>query len=361
MDYKKVIHLQGGIRAINSNVDEVILRPGLKNPGIKYSLPHPNFLFPSIIQLNLVPIGIDEYLSNDEIEGYRPPTWSPIHINYSDYFLTRKADETWSCIVTGAIEKDNYELADISRRITFEIRASSFRLRELSNAYWRELRALCEKNIFSPGKKIKTINSFFIYFAIHAFFIEICTLRDYLSEFLGIVFHEFSSDNTKKIRKITSLQKYILNTARDHKPLARELYEITDNQNSNGWLAKIGAYRNLIVHSVPIQQTHLGYLVQRTIAITNSENIPAIFFPIPTDPVSLKSLRSKGIKFNTFEDYISSLRQEEQASNLDALDYCCSVLEKMMDLAYRIAETSPIKPKRLDITDKDLLGPVKII
>lgn len=355
----RIVHLPGGGRAINPPGPEVDIEPSkpLKSE-IKFALVRYSSLLGYFMSGSSPPIGVDFYEMPDQVQGHVPPFWRPFHSQYSDGYPTAKAEDLWSCIANAGFESGQMNFTDISRRIAFEIKACSWRLRDLSNSYNTELRALCEKNKFKQGNKFKTLNSFLVSLATHAFLVDICTLRDYLSEFLAaFVFSKYNKEENLRIVNLSVLRKEVLRFAKDENEFAAYLYEITDKNSANGWLATLGAYRDLVVHSVPlVQATHIGFLQQRVIDIGNGQNVPSIYFPIPPDPNSVARSRSKGELFSTPEEWIKASVEfdPEKESAPDALNYCACAMGQMSSLLIKTTEHSPVAPKRAHIDASDV-------
>ena len=354
------VHLLGGIRAINNPGPKVIVIPGSdKKQPIEYSIPHYKGLLASLIAQQIVPIGVEYYEFPEQLKGYFPPKWRPVHFGYSTIYPTAEAEDLWSCLANAGLEGNNLEFADVCRRITFEIRASSWRLQDVSNSYETELRALCEQNKFSRGRRFKSLNSFFVFLSTHSFLVDICTLRDYVAEFVSAFL--LSGFFSNRITSMSALRR-VLPPVKDQNKIASELLDITDRSGQNGWLAKLGAYRDLVVHSTPlVESMHIGMMVQRYLRMGDRFEIPSVYFPIPANPFKVESVRSKGVAYNTVEEWIEdSIKHDpEKASSPDALDYCADVLGKMVSLILRIGKESPIKPKRFTLTEKDIIGPIR--
>ena len=168
----RIVHLPGGGRAINPPGPEVGIEPSMPlKSEIKFSLAQYPSLFSCFMTGSYPPIGVDFYEIPDQIKGHVPPFWRPFHSQYHDGWPSAKAEDLWSCIAHAGFESGQVDVSDISRRIAFEIRACSWRLRDLSNSYNTELRGVCEKNDFKDGNKFETLNSFFVSLATHAFLV----------------------------------------------------------------------------------------------------------------------------------------------------------------------------------------------
>ena len=360
----RVVHLQGGIRAISNPGNEVVIIPGPDNkPNKKFNISRYPELIRNLEKQGLKVVGIDFYETEKQLKGHSPPNWRSVYANPSKNYPAWEAEDIWSCLANAGFENGNIEFADICRRITFEIRATNWRLRELSEAYNTELTALCEMKKFNEGTKFESRNSFFISLSTHALLVEICTLRDYIAEFIAsYILHKYFPNSNIRIKTMSGLRKKILPIASKDTVFAKELYDITDENSNDPWLIRLGAYRNLVVHFVPlIDATHRGFLVQKILRSKIAENYPSIFFPIPPNPIKIENLRTKGLAFSTVDEWLkASVNYDcDKDAAPDALDYCSEVVGRMMLLANCVAKISPISPKRHELTQKDIIGPIK--
>lgn len=359
----RIVHLQGGIRAINNPGSEIIIIPGPdNNPNKKFNISRYPELIASLAKQGLLVIGVDFYEMANQIKGHLPPTFRSVHMRQASGYPAWEAEDVWSCLANAGFEKGDIEFADICRRITFEIRATNWRLRELSEAYNSELTALSEMKKFKEGTKFESRNSFFIYLSTHALLVEICTLRDYIAEFIAnYILHKYLPNSNITIKTMSGLRKKILPIASKDNIFAKELYDITDENSNDPWLIRLGAYRNLVVHFVPlIDATHRGFLVQKILRSKNAENYPSIFFPIPPNPIKIEKMRTKGLAFSTVEEWLKASANYDCDKDAapDALDYCSEVVGRMMILANHVAKISLISPKRAELTQKDIIGPI---
>jgi hypothetical protein len=339
----RVVHLVGGLRAANKPGSEVVILLGSNDPVPTFSVDRYHDLPWVLISLGFKIVGIDYYENSQQIQRYYPATWYPFHSDQRNEDISLNVENQWSWLVNAAFKADKMELMDICSRIAFEIRACNLRLRQLSEAYNVELWSLCEQQQFFPGK-IETLNSFNIYLETHDLLRELCTLRDYLAEFVANFVLKSSLKANDRIRVMASLKKEIVKAKIMGNPIASELCEIT-NESEDGWLAKLSAYRDLVVHYVPLgQATRREFVVKRFLPGGKLENLPSIYFPIPSNPFSVKQIRSKGSPFKTVSDWIEASKQDDESAP-DALEYCLHSVGNMLSLAGKIAKEAPIFPE----------------
>lgn len=341
-DVHRTAHLLGGLRAINRTGSDVTI-PIKIEKAISFSIPQYHALSPILDSAGLRVIGIDYYETNEQIQGYYPPTWKAFNSKEENDHASLHAGETWYQIANAAFDENNIELMDVCSRISFEIKACNQRLKQLSEAYNAELWALCSQQEFSPGR-IETLNSFSIYLEAHGLLRELCTLRDYLAEFGANFILKYSLKAENRIRLMSSLRKEIKKSGITDNYIASELYQIT-NEEEGGWLAELSAYRDLVVHYVPLgQAARREFVTKRFLPGSKLKDIPSIYFPMPSNPYALKKLRSKGSPFQTVSEWIEASEQPDKNAP-DALEYCWHSVSNMMTLSILLASEAPVKPK----------------
>ncbi|MCT0231906.1 hypothetical protein [Synechococcus sp. CS-1327] len=341
----RIVHLVGGLRAINKAGSEVVIPLGSNDPMPTFSIDKYHDLPWVLISLGFKIVGIDYYETSQQAQGYYPPTWYPFHADQENKDAPLNAENQWSWLANAAFKAERIELMDICSRMAFEIRACNLRLRKLSEAYNVELWSLCEQQQFSPGK-VETLNSFSIYLETHDLLRELCTLRDYLAEFVAafVLKSSLNTDDKIYLMSMASLIKQIGKAKITANSIASELCGIT-NESEGGWLAKLSAYRDLVVHYVPLgQATKKEFVVRGFLPSSNLGNLPSINFPIPSNPFSVKQVRSKGSPFETVSDWIEASKQDDDSAP-DALEYCLYSVGNMMSLACKIAKEAPILPE----------------
>jgi hypothetical protein len=342
-DVTRIVHLVGGQRAISKVGSEVVIPLGNNRTVIKFSIDRYHDLPSDLISLGFKIVGIEYYEVPQQVQGYLPAMWLPsFHAAQKGKNLALETENIWSNLAHAAFKEENIELMDICSRISFEVKACNLRLKQLSNAYYVELRAFCEQNSFSLGK-IKTLNSYSIYLETHDLLRELCTLRDYLAEFVANFVLSNLLQPENRIRLMNSLRKQITKDSLLDHSIASEILDIT-NEGAGGWLAKLSAYRDLVVHYVPLEQAQNGFILRRFLPDSLLGDLPSIHFPIPSDPFSVKKERSKGSPFNTVAEWLKTSRQDDDSAP-DALEYCLRSVGEMMAFASRLAKESPISPE----------------
>ncbi|MEQ8996513.1 MAG: hypothetical protein RID53_08415 [Coleofasciculus sp. B1-GNL1-01] len=353
-------HLLGGLRAINKSGSRVaVIVPNIisNKKHERFNISSYHDFIAKLRELKLELIGIDFYTSSQEILGIYPPEWYSFSRIMSTSEPLNDPVRAWNNISFYAYRQQNYCLADITGRISFELNACELRLRDLSESYYKELLGLCNQNTFEVGKRFKTLNSFNIYLAVHSFLVESCSLRDYLAEFMRLyVFHQ--KYGNEQVSTMGALRKKILKKEHEYDVLAKNLYEATDPDSEDGWLAKLGEYRDLVVHSVPLEQASTrSFLVQKLSHLGDDKCLPSIALPLPANPGNISAKRSKGIYFSSFDEWLAAVQKDAEESKLatDALEYCCLANANLTQLATDLVKYSPIKPKTPVFTEEDII------
>ncbi len=355
MNVVRVAHLLGGLRAFNNPGPEVVIVPNtIHNKVASFNIPSYPAFIDVLRDLKLAPVGIDFYSSSEEIEGTWPPEWHSLsRIRSPNYPLNDLNDSVraWRNVSFYAHTQQDYCLADIAGRIGFEIKACETRLRDLSDSYHRELVTLCKSGKFKDGQRFASLHTFNIYLAVHSFLVESCSLRDYLAEFVRL--YVFQQYREEKVSTMGSLRKKILKNEHEHDAFAKELYEATEPDSANGWLAKLGDYRDLVVHSVPLAQARTkSFLVQKLSNLGNDKCLPSIALPLPANPGSISKKRSAGLYFSSVDEWFMAVQEDAEESRraTDALEYCCFANSNLTKLATDIVKYSPVKPETPVIT-----------
>lgn len=335
-----VAHLQGGLRAIKNLGSPVEIVPNLiHNQPLSFNIPNNSYKISDFIEelkkLNLEVVGIDCYNNIQQIEQIYPPEWLSLgRINGANN------PSVWGNLCVKAHTQQDYYLADIASRISFGLKACETRLHDLSESYYKELDTQCKYGVFKDGDKYKSLNTFNIYLALHSFFMESCLLRDYLAEFMHI--YIFNKYGNKSITIMGNLIKYVLKKLNSPDDFASEIIKITNKESADGWLAQLGAYRDLVVHSTPIEQVgSSSFIIQKTININNSHTLPSIELPLPNNPIYICDKRTE-VAENvctgsnpSFEDLYMAVQEDTDMSEIaiDALKYCSLAHDNLIKLA----------------------------
>lgn len=350
----RLAHLGGGMRASNPPGEKVEFFPRLPNTPRGFSLAQYSHLHASLVQGGLTMIGVDFMTYPDQALGIRPCDWLPFWPTSGH--ISADAEALWSQLAMGAHKKDNYELVDICRRILFQIRASSRRLHDISDAYHQELRGRIREDEFKDGQLFESMNSFMISISTHSFLAEMATLRDYLAEFIAKhILHAFNPGNIN-IRLMKHLGQKIIPAAMEKHPLA-DIIAVA--RQDGGWLKTLSAYRDLAVHYTPLASaSHRGMMEQHVLQLPGSGQFPIIRFPLPADPDEIKRIRSE----KSLQDWLRQRFSDPfaRAKGPDALEYSHQSLGIMAAFAQQVGSYAPVKPEMFNLGDEDFIGPLTI-
>ena len=186
MEWEQVVrevHLLGGGRALNGMDPSVNIRPNAVSGKLAVvTLKSFGSLYSDLKLLGLEPIGCDFITTTEAAEGQSPPEWRSRNI-VSPTWLCADQGHEWSFIANAAFKQKKGYLYDIASRISHQIRACEWRLRQLSEAYAEQLSSRLQSKSFQEGQRFLNGYTSLCYLALHSFLVEACVLRDYLAEF----------------------------------------------------------------------------------------------------------------------------------------------------------------------------------
>lgn len=351
-----ILHLLGGARAVWGDQGKPMpaeVEPRLLSGGtLKFtgtSLPHVMHCCGSLgFQL----IGAALFTHEQELKGRLPARWRPIHYMPNSTWLCYDEQQKWSEIAHAAQKNQIGRLWDCSARISYQIGTCIARLQEISDGYAVQLLSLGERKPFPDQSRVVNLWTQSIFRSIQAFFAEACILRDYLAEFTAEYVYRLPREP-----RITTMAKLLphLRQINSSDQLTVELKMATETA---GWLALLGDYRNLVVHSAPLAMAkkHLWVWCQ-THELPDGNKLPSIRIPLPHDPAGIMALRRKTgyDKFSAIADqFLGSTAVD--SSMIDALRYSHEVLGKLAELSSALTPYSPAAPEIPVLTDDDIIG-----
>lgn len=354
----RVVHVQGGVRVHSLPGMDAEIEPRALNGRIaQFKVANYYHLFQSIAELlNWKIIGVD-FISNAlEAEGRVPPNWRTFISSVSSEWLVDDTIQTWRNISHGAHAKPDGRLWDLASRIAYQLRVSSWRLRQLSDSYADSLNASVLDGNFKTGARFEDRFTQLGYYATQAFMTDACVLRDTLAEFAGGYVYRAPGDSTRNaIKSMNALKKQVLKKLDSPDPMAAQLLVET---NEGGWLHDLGCYRDLITHGAPLAKAEKNLLaVKGTVPLEGSQGIPTISLPLPHAPAAILRARSNGTLFQDFGEQMRRFSgRDNAAATRDALEYAHSVLVSLGGLARDLSDRSPIAPVMPHLNASDLVG-----
>jgi hypothetical protein len=234
------------------------------------------------------------------------------------------AADLWSGIAYAARKANQNEIAEDARNITFALRTSALRIRDVSNEYHHQ-NILASNGDAKLGKRFANIELFDLYMALHSLLVEMCSARDYLARFIST--HIFRQDEATKM---SELFRQVSSKKTKH-ALAEEIRIICDAKHPGAWMARLGRFRNLIVHEAPIATLGERFLTAKPLDL-GTATVCSIHLGIPRDPI-----------------------QSLDGERVDALANFHGLSRNLFQFAQRVADASCIRPERITITDADLI------
>jgi len=342
----RIFHLAGGAMAIDEKCGKLKFFPEVKGgQGMKMEIGTYAKAYRELESIGLKIYGVDFYYHVIHVSGEAPAEWRPYHRTTEERWLLELVVQTWRGIAHAAFKRQDGFLWDLSSRIAYQLRTVAWRLREVSEAYHKQLKGIIQRSDFKDGTRIMDGFTELINMALQGFFVDACILRDYLAEFTAFVF-KINNDRNNRITKMSSLVKP-LEKFRCSEQVIKKLKEAT---GMGGWIKAMTSYRNLIVHYAPLAIAQRKILAKcKELKVEGKESIPSVLYFLPRDPETIQKSRSQDSHCIDFNDMIEKFAQfeEEQKPSLDGLEYVYSVLEKMGKLARDLARKSPIAAERI--------------
>lgn len=356
MDWQPVLrelHLYGGGRVLNGMDQKADLRLNAMS-GRSASLKIKSYgsFYGDIKRLGLQIVGCDFFHTEEQAKSFAPPEWRSINPAASPPWLCTDQGHDWSFIANAAFLKKNGLFCDIASRISHQIRACEWRLRQLSEAYSDQLNGRLFSKTFKANDRFLDGHTSLCYLALQSFLIDACTLRDYLSEFYSEAMIRRGNPSAPKITALVGLLK----VWRSQPPEDNAGKELRASSLSGNWLYELGAYRDLVVHVAPLANAAKTLLAFTKTIEFQGELLPAIQLPIPLKPAEVKNSRTTGQYFDDPDlNFARGLNFiEDMESSRDALEYAHIAMQQLGALCSSIAGISPFAPQVPIITPINL-------
>ena len=358
----RIVHLGGGVRAINNSGPTVSFDPlTIEGKQGQFQISQYGAIYHSLESLRVAIVGVDFYSHVLEAKGIVPPNWRSYHRTSTTSWPTEEAAQKWRHIGHAAFKKKDGKLWDLGSRIGHQLRVCNWRLREISEAYCNQLSAKIRMKNFEVGQRFEDGFTWLSYLAIQSFLVDACILRDYLSEFVFEYLYKQNVDiGNQKITSMGALKKKVLNKVTETDNITLEVKEAT---SKDGWITLLGNYRDLVVHAAPLAQAENKlFSICEEFKIAGGGRLPAIRCPIPENPASILTSRSTGSLFEDFDNQFNVFIEAGKGNlpMVDGLDYSSIVLGRLAILSDKIAEKSPIAPQMPHFDDSNIIGGVKI-
>lgn len=134
----RIIHLEGGLRAVDYRAESVVVQISAKLPLLKFQTPQYSHLYQTLASLGFLPIGV-EFPHPLTLEGKMAPDWQCFFPDLG--FRLMEECREWSNIRHLALKQGKVSVTKASSKCVTYIDLLEIRLFELSTAYNRSLRA----------------------------------------------------------------------------------------------------------------------------------------------------------------------------------------------------------------------------
>jgi hypothetical protein len=340
----RVIHINGGSRAINDCNNIVNICPLQNGKKIQFCITEYSSIYKELTEKGISILGIEFYSNYYEYNDISPPQWR-VNYKHNNIFDTI---QKWARLTHAGIKKQDGRFIDITSRIRYQLDCCDWRLKEISDYYNKQLLSILADDKFEDCKKFENRYSQLSYLSIQSFLIDACILRDFLAEISYLYCYDgvYSNEN---ITTMNSLRKIILKAGKSNDELTK--YIIENANKEDGWLTKLGTYRDVITHGAPIQLAYDRlFSVCKTVKLSNSEEIPSVSCPLPINIKEIERKRSK-IFYKNYDE-LQNIFTSDKEDAIDGMEYCYGILCNLTFLSNIIIEKLPYIPEEIIIKIK---------
>lgn len=345
----RIVHLVGGLRAIDLNQDEVLVGVSETYVFARLKTPPYSDLYRQLETIGFRVIGVDFLTNHDRVE-LSPPDFEAFCMGSGFYAM--EGERAWSRVRHAAANAKNWRVKELSGKIRTYLRLLPMRLREISEAYNSCLRqAVLMRNSVKIGHNFSNQWTVHIDAAVHAYLSDAGAFRDVLSEFTWrVILGEGDG--------VTRHSKLIRKTNAETSDLLRYIHE---SSREGGWLFQLGALRDEVIHAAPIadsQEFHFGQL--RALAGAEKGYIATLHLALlQADGSVRKPERPDGGADLPIKTSLKAYRQYVETGR-DALAVCEGYLVDLVKLSDRLRLESGLKEEEVVLTGKDIIGPVEV-
>jgi hypothetical protein len=350
----RVVYLLGGpVATIEPKSDVITLWPPTLDGKITtFKIDTFGKLYYALKKYNMTIVGVEFITHHSEYVGESPRQFRG-YIEQNSIWSNWDATQKWSELSLSSFYNKNGLSYDLSNRISFQLKTVNNRLKSLSLSYQNQLNALVLKGTFKEGQRFQDGYTDLVYQEFHSFLFDAGILRDNLCEYV----YNFSKNGCRKEigKEITTAGGLFKLLKRIEKPSKLEAY-LKSEMSQEGWLYELGQYRDLVMHSAPINIANSRlYAIQEAIELPNDKKTISIRFPLPSNPAKLYSERCKR---DDFDKYINQFKELSDISlkdrgAYDCLEYAHKVFGLISNLSLEVAKESPLKPMQQKFTDGD--------
>lgn len=358
------VHLLGGVYAVNSpeNKEKVLIFPNtLDKKAAVLSLKSFGQLYVDLNRFGLKTIATEFLYDAIHFDGSSLPEFRFYHDFKSNQWAHDHAIQAWGQISISSYRSQNGHLFDLSKRIQHMTNSLNNSFFELSISYRNQLNARVVKNDLKIGQKFEDAFSHLIYDKFQIFLFNACILRDYLSEF---VFHYVISNEIKTEKHMTTTSRIYNKYYKDRDVETEFEKYFKEICSPIGWLHKLGAYRNLVMHACPLSMPNKrAWIRLGTINLSDEKKLPRIIAPIPKNPDLISIERNKFEFFSDFTGLIDQYfdRSNDESESIDLLEYSIDVMENFSKLLCETIPLSPLEGQMMVFGRHNIIGEIKIV
>ena len=359
----RVVHLTGGCRARNDFDPLLVFEPALASgETLQMNLRAFNSLYAQLNTANLSSIGFDFVTDSTQASGLIPADWRPYHPWSSSIWPCQDEIDRWSQIGYAGSKAKDSKLWDIARRVSHQLRVCAWRLRQISESYREQLHSRTATGEFKAGARFEDGYTWLCYLSIQVFLVDACVLRDYIAEFYSMyACPEPDLISGLHITSMSALKKQALDKLSSTNQITDELKSAT---KMGGWLHLLGAYRNLVVHCVPLARSDSSLAALSTeLVICGIGSLPAVLLPLPENPSAISKSRASGEHLASLDEELSFFVKANRGSipSTDGLVYAHECLGNLTKLVWSLQEHAPLKPEIPHFIEDDVGGEIKFI
>jgi hypothetical protein len=344
----RIVHLAGGLRAIDLNQDKVWIEVTPEYRLANFPTPPYPQLYQALQQGGFRPIGVD-FLVNHAFSDGAPPDWEVFRGGKGVYAMT--AERAWSGVRYAASKSGNATLETLSSKTRTYLRLVPMRLRQLSEAYNLSLaQAVSKPTAVELGNLFDNEWTRHIDAAIHAFLADAGALRDVLSETIWRTV--LGNDNNE----VSSLSGLLKNTKSENHPLVRYVQASA----KDGWLFGLSDLRNHIVHVAPVADSQEHHMCElRALKGPTKTDIPSLHLALLEGTGSVRKPANTFVDYSNEEAIKASLEiyLEYVKTSRDALDVCEEFCFQLVELSMQIKWSGAFEEREMVVTADDMVGP----
>lgn len=358
----RVVHLTGGCRAYNDFDPLLEFEPALASgQKVRMNIREYKSLYADLKRADLAAIGYDFITNSLEAKSLVPTNWRTFHPWPGSVWPCQDEIDRWSHIGYAGSKANDPKLWDIARRVSHQLRVCAWRLRQISESYREQLHAKTAAGEFKAGVRFEDGFTWLSYLSIQAFLVDACVLRDYLAEFYAMyACPERDLIGDLQITSMSGLKKRALDKLTTTNKVTDELKSAT---TKGGWLHLLGAYRDLVVHCVPLARADSSLMaLSSELTIPGAGSLPAVSLPLPDDPSAISQSRASGQHLVSLKDELSFFVRANRGSapSTDGLIYAYGCLDRLTKLVCDLGTHSPLQPEMPHITDANVIGEIKV-